>query len=392
MVGFFKGLFNKSEAVTKFKMITETGNGFYAWNGNVYQSDIVRACIRPKVKAVGKLVAKHFRNEYDPQTKKVGLKVNPDPYIRFLLEEPNEYMTMQKLLEKATAQLCLNKNAFILIIRDENGYPTELFPIPASGVELKVINGEPHLKCYFNNGNQYVFPYSDIIHLKEDFNENDVFGTGIAEALIPLMNIVATTDQGIIKAIKNSGIIKWLLKFTTALRKEDLAENAAAFASSFLDVQNGTGVAAVDTKTDAIQIKPNDYVPNALQMDRTVQRIYSFLNTNQKIVQSDFTEDGWNAYYESEIEPVVIDLNSNFTNKIFTRKQRGFGNKIVFGAINLATASMNTKLGLQAMVDRGAMTPNEWRAVLGLAPIEGGDTAVRRLDTAPVKGGEGNED
>ena len=45
-------------AGTAFKMITETGNGFTAWTGDVYDSDIVRACIRPFSKAVGKLQAK----------------------------------------------------------------------------------------------------------------------------------------------------------------------------------------------------------------------------------------------------------------------------------------------------------------------------------------------
>lgn len=371
-------------------MIAEQGNGFYSWNGNVYQSDIVRACIRPKVKAVGKLVAKHIRNEYDSKTHSVtGITVNPEPYMRFLLEEPNEYMTMQKLLEKVTAQLCLNKNAFILVVRDDNGYPIELLPVPAANAEFKIINGDPYLKCYFNNGHWYTFKYSDIIHLREDFNENDIFGTGIAEALTPLMNVVTTTDQGIVNAIKNSGVIRWLLKFTSALRPEDLAKQAKEFSDNFLAVQNGTGVAAVDAKAEAKQITPSDYVPNATQMDRTTQRIYSLFNTNDKIVQSKFSEDEWNAYYESEIEPVVIDLNSNFTIKLFSRKERGFGNRIIFGAINLATASMSTKLGLRAMVDRGAMTPNEWRSVLGLAPIPGGDQAIRRLDTGVVgKGGE----
>ena len=46
--------------------------------------------------------------------------------------------------------------------------------------------------------------------------------------------------------------------------------------------------------------------------------------------------------------------------------------------------SMTHKLALVAMVDRGAMLPNEWRQVLNLAPIEGGDVPIRRLDTAPT--------
>ena len=95
------------------QMLTTWQERYYAWNGKLYESDIVRACIRPKVKAIGKLVGKHIRD--DPAG---GLKVNPDARIRFLLEEPNPYMTGQMLQEKAANQLCLNNNAFILIVRD----------------------------------------------------------------------------------------------------------------------------------------------------------------------------------------------------------------------------------------------------------------------------------
>ncbi len=383
-MGIFSKYFGASKAYTKYKMISDLGGGFYAWDGKIYQSDIVRACIRPKVKAVGKLVAKHLRNEYK-EDGSVSLKVNPEPYMRFLLEEPNEFMTMQKLLEKVTTQLCLNKNAFILIIRNDDGIPVELYPIPAATAEMEYKNGLARLKCYFQNGKWWSFDYADIIHLKEDFNDNDVFGSSIAESLTPLMNTITTIDQGIVKAIKNSSIIRWLIKYTSSLRDDDLKKKAKEFADDFLDIQNGTGVAAIDSKADAKQIEQKDYVPNAPLINATVDRIYSLFNTNKKIVQSAFNEDEWNAYYEAEIEPVVIDLNSNFTNKLFSRKERGYGNKIVFGALNLATASMQTKIGLQAMVDRGALTPNEWRAIFALAPRDGGDEFVMRLDTSIIR-------
>jgi hypothetical protein len=35
-----------------------------------------------------------------------------------------------------------------------------------------------------------------------------------------------------------------------------------------------------------------------------------------------------------------------------------------------------------ALVDRGLMTPNEYRALFNMAPYEGGDEFVLRLDTA----------
>lgn len=384
----FDRLFGRSPGATRYQMVVERGNGFYAWDGRLYRSDVVRACLRPKVKAVGKLLAKHLRE----RTGKDGarkLEVNPDAYMRFLLEDPNPYMTGQKLLEKLAMQLCLNNNAFALILRDENGVPRELYPVPACMAEARYLpDGTLVLDFTFPNGKRFSFRYADVIHLRADFCGNDIFGDPLAPTLAPLMEIVTTTDQGIVKAIRNSSVVRWLLKFHTAMRPEDIDAHTRTFANSFLDIENGTGVAAVDTKADAQQVDPKDYVPNAAQMDRTTQRIYALFNTNDRIVQSKYSEDDWTAYYEAEIEPVVIELSGEFTRKLFSRRERAAGNRIVFEAANLATASMGTKLGLQAMVDRGALTPNEWRAVFNLAPVDGGDQPIRRLDTAPTMGGE----
>ena len=145
-------------------------------------------------------------------------------------------------------------------------------------------------------------------------------------------------------------------------------------------------------KADAIRIEPKDFVPNAAQTDRVTERIYAFFNTNSKIVQSNYTEDEWNSYFEARIEPDARQLSEEYTRKLFSRRERGSGNKIIFEAVSLQYASMSTKMNLLQMVDRGAMTPNEWRAVMNLGPIENGDKAIRRLDTAMVEGGGKDED
>lgn len=384
-MNFMKNLFNRNISKTRFELIEDRGNGFYSWNGTIYKSDIVRACIRPKVKAIGKLIPQHIRNNNVE-----GFKVNPEVYIRFLYEEPNPYMSGQVFREKMATQLALNNNAFALLVRDESGYPVEMYNIPCTGVEA-IYNslGELFLKFTNRNGKVVTYPYTDIIHIRQDINENDIFGDSPREVLLPLMEVVSTTDQGIVKAIRNSGIIKWLLKFNSAMRPEDLTKKTSEFTENFLNIENSGGAAGVDSKVDAKQIEPKDYVPNAAVIDRTTQRIYSFFNTNEKIVQSKYNEDEWNSYYESEIEPLAMQWSNEDTRKIFTRRERGFGNKIIYSANNLQYASMSTKLGLVAMVDRSAMTPNEWREVLNLPPIEGGDKPLRRLDTVVIgKGGD----
>ena len=374
--------------VAGVELMQQVGNNYISWNGTIYDSDIVRSCIRPKVKATGKLVAKHLKDVVDAEGHH-ELKVNPSNAIRFILDEPNPLMTGQMLQEKLATQLCLNSNAFALIIRDDYGSPMEIYPVIARTVDAVYDSaGKLRLRFTLNNNKVYEFPYEDIIHLRQDFNENDIFGTPIAPVLVPLLDVVTTTDQGVINAIKNSSIIRWLLKFTNSMRKEDLKSQAKDFADNFLATSEGMGVAAVDAKADAQQINPTDYVPNAAQMDRTTKRIFDLFNTNDAIVSSKYTEEQYNSYFDAEVEPVLIQLGGEYTRKLFTRRERVFGNKIVFEASAWDSASISTKLNLQAMVDRGALTPNEWRATLNLAPVPGGDDPIRRLDTAAVDNSE----
>jgi HK97 family phage portal protein len=371
------------------KLVTEQGNGYYSYNGKLYESDIIRSCIRPKSKAVGKLVGKHIREKGE------DFKINPDVYMRFLLEDPNPYMSGQVFQEKMTTQLELNNNAFAVIVRDGNGYPVQLYPITAYGVEAKYREGgDLYLRFNLKNGKILEYDYVNILHLRQDFNENDLFGDSPSAAILPLMDVVSTIDQGIIKATKNSTLIRWLMKFRNIMRPEDIKLNIQEFTETYLDVDSKySGVVGSDTKYDLEQVKTDTgFVANPGHIKENMTRIYNFFNTNQAIVQSSWTEDQWNSYYESQVEPLARQMASEWTRKLFTRKERGFGNKIIFDASSLAYASMSTKLQLVQLVDRGAMTPNEWRNILNIGPIEGGNKPIRRLDTAVVEGGENSEE
>lgn len=384
---FWNSVRNRSPTTegTAFKMVALDGDAI-VWNDNLYKSDIVMSAIRPYVNAIGKTVGKHIMEVVSP-TGERDIRVNPEPYIRFLLEEPNPLMTGQKFQEWMATCLKINNHAFALIVRDENGLPTALYPINATmAVAEYDDSGRLYIRFHTYKGKSFVFAYSDLIHLRGDMVPGgDFWGGSKVEQLLPLMEKIGAIDKGIVNAIKNSAVIRWLLKVVKPMRPDELTDYAKNFADQFLQSDSGTGVAATDTKAEAIQIKPNDFVPNANHTDRTVSRFYAALNTNDKIVTSSFTEDEWNAYYESQVEPDVVQWGQEYTRKLFTRKKRSYGNSIIFEASNLATASMSTKLALREMVDRGAMTPNEWRKVFNLAPVPGGDKPIRRLDTAVVE-------
>lgn len=371
--------FQSSKGFSRIKLVSEYGEGFYEWDGKLYQSDIVRSCIRPKTQAIGKIHGRHFKNT----GKK--LLINSVPYIKFLLEEPNPYMTGQVFQEKMANMLALNGNAFALIIRDDNGLPCELYPINATAADAIYGESELMIRFWLKNGSQSTFAYSDIIHLRRDFYDNDIFGSNQVAPIMDVMNVIKTLDTGIIKAVKNSSVVKWLLIAKSALRPEDLKKNVEDFVKNYLSVENETmGAAGIDAKFEAKQVEPTDVMPESGLTDSQINRVYCYFNTNEKIIQSAYNEDEWNSYYESEIEPVVLQFSEEYTRKIFSRRERSCGNEIIFEAINLKCASTTTKLSFQAMVDRGAMTINEWRSINNLPPVDGGDVLIRRLDTQQV--------
>lgn len=365
---------------TRFELLSSNSNSISPWNGRIYDNDIVRSCLRPISTNLGKLNFKYVRNTSD------GLKIIKNGQIYYLLKYPNSYMTMQKLLEKLVNQYEIEGNAYAYVKRDDCNNPIAIFPIPARRTELKEYDGELYMKFTFSIGKHKTVPYCDVIHLRKDFNENDIFGTDSGLALQNIMKVLDTTDKGVIQAIKNSAIIKWMLKFKTALNPKDKEKEIKKFAESYLDVDNqdNKNVASTDPRYDAEQVKDNNFVPNEKQMESYTKRLYSYFGVNEKIVNNSYSEDEWNAFYESKIEPIAREFTEQLTKILFTKHELECGNEIVFEPSSLQFASMSTKLSLVQMVDRNSMTPNEWRKVMNLGPIENGDKPLRRLDTAVV--------
>lgn len=375
---------DKSINYKKFELLSGSGDTFIPWSGNIFDSDIVRSAIRPKVNAAGKLNGKHIRGMGEQ------MRINPDTRIKGILQRPNQYMSMQDFLMKMTYQREIYHNAFAYVRRNPLGEVEEVYPIPYTHVELLEYQGEMYAKFRFRNSKQMTVPYEDLIHLRKDFNDNDIFGDSGIKSLDNIMEVINTTDQGLIKAIKDSNIIRWLLKFNQALRPEDIKKQTKDFVDTYLSIDSRIGGAVgTDAKADLQQVEPKNYVPNAVMTKDHKERLYSYFGVNENIVQNKYNEDEFNAFYESEIEPILIQLSNAFSNVFFSEREKGFGNKIIFEASNLAYASMKTKLELKDMVDRGALTPNEWRNILNLGPVEGGDKPIRRLDTALVKEEDG---
>jgi HK97 family phage portal protein len=364
---------------------------FSAFSGESYDSDVVRSAIDAIARNGAKLKAKHIRNGPN------GIENGKSNLERLLSVRPNQYMSAYDFYYKIITLLYTQNNAFVFIDWDEAGTNVKaLYPVPASTVEfLEPKSGTtPNVRFRFYGGQMVVLPYSQLVHLRRFFYRNDLFGETSDKALTPILDLINTTDQGIANAVKSSAFLRGILKFTQMVKPEDMKAQRDMFVSDYLDIANNGGIAATDSKAEYIPLQNDPKMIDSKQMEQIKDKVYSYFGVNEKIIKSNYTEDEWNAFYESSIEPIAIQMSLEFTEKLFTSRERGFGNEIVFESNRLQYASLTTKLNLMQMVDRGAMTPNEWREALNLPAIEGGDKPVRRLDTAPVNetdinGGDG---
>ena len=372
---------------TQMQMLTSASNMQSQIWSELHYSDLVHSALRPYAKHVGKLVPKHIQGE----------NMMPDPNLRQLLKTPNPMMSMQMLLEKVVMSVKIDGNAYIYT-QYEGHRLTGLYPLQPNNVTaLKDATGEIYLRFDFSgDGKSQVIPYRHIIHIRNDFYEHDLFADSPALALQELMETISITESGMRHAVKSSAVVRWIVKFTNAMRNEDLKAKTREIENDFLSLEsNFGGVAGVDGKFDLKQVKNENqlYIPDNNVQKILIQRVYNFFGVNEKIISNTFTEEEFEAWYAAEIEPIAKQLSDAFTKVLFSMRERAHGNKIEFDSGALVFASNKTKLGLVQLLDRGVLSVEAYQRILNLEPMDGETFLIRReyAEMSEIVGEEAKE-
>jgi HK97 family phage portal protein len=361
--------------MTQLKMLDGHTPQFTAFSGNLYDSDLVRSSVDAVARNAAKLKPRHIRRSG-------GEMSRMDSTLDTLLSvRPNPHMDAYSFYYKIVTQLYINNNAFVYIDWGKDGAIKAFYPINSMQTQLLEAGGEVFVKFNFLGGQVVTLPYAEIIHLRRFFNSSDFFGDQSSAAILPTMDLVNSTNQGIVNAIKSSSFLRGLLKFTSMLKAEDMKKQRDLFVADYLDINANGGVAATDAKAEYVPLDSNPKMIDAEMMTRIEDKVYKYYNVNPAIIRSDYTETQWNAFYESVLEPIALQLSLEFTAKVFSARERGFGNEIVFEANRLQYASTTTKVNVVgALIDRGIISINEAREVFNLASVEGGDKRIVSLN------------
>ena len=357
----------QTQTYSTFKELGTFTAYFSPFGGDIYSSDDVRDCIRA--------LSEH--------TSKANPRCTDSNIERLLSISPNKYMNGKDMLAKLRNYLEIKNTAFLYIQRDNLNKVIGFYPVPYQSFEAVEYNNRLFVKFGFNGdaADSLVVAWEDLAVLRKDYVFSDIAGETNKPLFTPL-NVVNTMDAGLNNAIKSTANLRGILKSTKAmLSPDDLKKQKETFVNDYMNLENEGGIASLDATQEFKEINLKPTTATAEEADTYRERIYRYFGVSKKIITSDYNESDYDAFYEARIEPFLIALSLELTRKIFSDRELSYGNKVWFESNRLQYASAKTKISMVALVDRGLMTPNEYRELFNMSPYEGGDEFVLRLDT-----------
>lgn len=357
------------ETATSFKLLDNYKSVFTRYNGR-FEDDIdIRACVDTIARNAAKMHPKHIRRSAEK------LEILNGNLYRILAKKPNELQNAFQFYYQVITDLELYNNAYIYIQRDEDFKVTGLYPLSFKTIKLYEYDGKMYIQFKFGNSKERFVAYNNCIHLTRFVSDDGLFG-GSTEPIIKTLSIKHVLDEGIVNAIKTTSAIKGVIKSTQAMLKpEDVKKMRDQFVQDFVDNSDKSGIGGLDATTTFTPVSIDPKTADENQIKIYDSKVLGYFGVNENIIQSKYNEDEWNAFYESVLEPIGLQMSLEFSNKLFSPTERYFGNEIIFESNRLQYASNKTKIELVRYAGN-IMSINELREVFNLTPIDGGEAIL----------------
>lgn len=348
---------------------------FSQFGTNIYASDVVQQAVKCIVDEMKKLNPTHIRyNRNDP--------VPVSGTIQTLLNDPNPVMTTSEFLEKITWLLLLNYNAFILptyyIYTNKDGTQVRaydgLYPLKPTFVEfIEDESNRLYVKMRFENNFETTIPYSDLIHIKYNYSVNEYMGGDVSgqpdhKPVLDTLQLNQTLLEGVAKAMKASYAVNGVVKYNTML---DDGKTEAAIQELETKLRNSeSGFLLLDLKCEFTPLERSTQLVDEATLKFIDEKILRNWGVPLSILTGDYTKEQYAAFYQKTLEPLIISISQAFTKKLFTRRERAFGNKIRLYPKDLIFMTVDQTLEMVNMLSNtGSIYENEKRLAFGLQPL-----------------------
>lgn len=349
---------------------------FSQFGTNIYASDVVQQALKCIVDEIKKLNPTHVRyKDNDPAPVKST--------VQDTLNDPNRFMTTSEMLEKTVWLLLLNYNAFIIPIYrtwvdpktgDERRYYEALYPInPTNVTFIEDTSGRLYVEFRFWNGYTTTLAYDDVIHIKYNYSVNmfmggDQMGQPDHNALLETLDLNKTLLQGVAKAMKASYAVNGVVKYNTML---DDGKTVAALRELENKLKNNeSGFLPLDIKADFTPLEKSVALVDKPTLEFIDSKILRNWGVPLCILTGDFNKSQYNAFYQKTLEPLIISMSQALTKKLFTSREKAFGNRVELYPKELVFMTVEQTIEMVTLLaNTGALYENEKRVAFGLRPL-----------------------
>ena len=344
---------------------------YVRFNGELLDIDTIVACIDALARNLAKMELTAIRKDKD----NISITDRTSDIAK-VLKKPNPYMCQYDFIYKVFALYFTSNNAYIWPEYDEQGILINLWPINCRYAKLYIKDDIELMRFELKHNHFYTLPYSQIIHLRNHYMEDDIYGDS-NKAFRAIAELMDAQQQGIKGGIKNSAMIRGLLKAAQVMKEDDIKAARDRFIADNFAVENSGGVLFVDGKFDYTNIESKPYVVDAETMKLTREAAYTYFGVNEDFLQNKFDSQGYEAVYEGRLEPVATQFMQALTNGIYTERERSFGNMIIANMARLKYQPLSVVTNMISVTkELGLFTRDEFREMLGyepLGPERGGD-------------------
>lgn len=375
--GLFDKLFHRPPAKRKFAPTMDGFVPIYTQFGtNIYASDVVQQALKCIVDEMKKLNPAHIRyNGNDP----VPVKST----VQDVLDNPNPLMTANEFLEKVCYLLLMNYNAFILPTYytwtdektgAERRYYETLYPIQPTQVDfIEDASGRLFVRFWFWNGEDTTIPYDDVIHIRYNYSVNQYMGGNILgqpdhAALLKTLQLNEQLLQGVAKAMNASYAVNGIVKYNTLIDDGTTEKNLQALEQKLKNSESG--FLPLDLKAEFTPLERKSEIVDDKTLKFIDEKILRYFGVPLAILTGDYTKEQYEAFYQKTLEPLIKAISQAFTKKLFTSREKAFGNRVELYPADLIFMTITQKIEMVELLSpTGAMLENEKRTTFGLRPL-----------------------
>lgn len=235
-------------------------------------------------------------------------------------------MTPFQFIYKSITLLLLHDNCFIYPKYDKNTCEVQgIYPLNPIIVEpIMDTAGSLFLKFSFEDGSNYILHYENVIHLKKFYGKDETFGgngpAGEHDAILKTIRINDALLQGIEDAIYSSFQIIGLLKINGMLKEADKQKQIDEF-NRMLEkaVKSDSSVIPMDSKAEYTPLQTDSKMIDVETLKFTQGKILDYFGVSPEIFSNNYDENKFNAFYESTIEPLAIQMREAFSLGLLTQ-------------------------------------------------------------------------